>query len=138
MQSVVRAEILQSCVLISELSEQYLECGSSVAKIPDLCVCMARSAHSYVFGLRAIGYTGPWQCVILDLVRDPSVHAGFNGGSGIPVRAPALHGGYYVGNSISNGIGMSTRNLTRGRGHHTTSPVVGCKWELIDEVIRGG
>ena len=71
---------------------------------------MARTAHPYVFGLRAVGYTGPWQCVLLDLVRDSSVHAGFNGGSGILVLDPALDGGSYVGNRISNGIGMPTRN----------------------------
>ena len=53
---------------------------------------------------------GPWQCVLLDLVRDSSVHAGFNGGSGILVLDPAVDGGSYVGNRISNGIGMPTRN----------------------------
>ena len=46
---------------------------------------MARSAHSYDFGLRAIGYTGPWQCVISAIVGDPAVHAGFNVGSGFLV-----------------------------------------------------
>ena len=110
--SVVRTEILQSheraSILFSELSEQYLGRVAFVAKNPHLSGCMARSAHSYVFGLRAIGYTGPLQSVSSDLVRDPAVHAGFNVGSGIFVRGPVLHAGYNVGNRISNGIGMST------------------------------
>ena len=64
--------------------------------------------------------------MILDLVRDPAVHAGFNVGSGILVRGPVLQRGYNVGNRISNELGMSTRNLKHGRAHLTTSPVGGC------------
>ena len=130
MQTVDRSEILQSHetagVVISELSEQYLECLAFVVKILNISACFARSAHSYVFGLRAIGYTGPLQCVISDLVRDPAVHAGFNVGSGILVRGLVLQRGYNVGYMSSYELGMSTRNLEHGLAHPATSPVGGC------------